>query len=453
MLKLTKLAMATACAALTLPAHADTLSLTPGAGAETLNLGLNQGVAATLTWDNGQTQAVTFDGAMQELPVKGNSVTVTTSNPITTVICVGSHLTALDLSGIAALKELNAQDNLLTSLKFGAADSLAVVNVAQNTSLTSLGLPASCPSLSTLICASTAVEAIPAASAVPALTILWCQNTPITELRISSYKKLRELYAFNTSLSTFTAGAALREVFIDNNRSLSEVTFYNYSQINTLSLSNCALTRVNISKNANGKLKHVYLNGNNLTFSAFPSMLDTDGSTLYDNYVFSPQNAINIATAFGIGGEVDFSSQIAKNYWGVTLTPTVTWYAEDGSTLTAGSDFESSTPGQYKWLKAVGEVYAEITAAEYPGVKLTTNKTTVYESIAGIEETAAAAEGLTIAAEGNRLTVTASAPAQLTVVSTDGVTVISREIPAGVFSQTLPAGIYVVNNQKIVIGR
>ena len=453
MLKLTKFAVATAVmAAMGVQAHADSFVITLGDDAQTLNLALNNGVTAWLKWRGVDTQTITFNGQMQEFPVLAKTVTVsTTSNsdePITSIVCVGSGITSIDVSNTtSSLQELNCMDNELTSVTFGSnVEALAIVNVACNP-LTEITFPTACPALTTLICASTDITALPSASTVPALKSVWCQDTPISELKLTDYKSLTELYANNCQLTRLTVPSSLKTIYVDHNSTLESLILTAAHNIETISADNCSLTKLSTYRYSASTLKNMYINDNFLGFQNFPSITDMD------NWCVSPQGDIALPSEVLVGTVTDLSAYVNRNAWSVTINENISWQTESGATLSEGVDFEHTGTGLYKWLKPVGKVQGILTDEQnYPGVTLQTSVINVVDEMSGINELATASADVSISSENGQLVVESSTPVNVTVVSANGQTIINQVIPAGRYTKALPAGVYVVNNQKVVVG-
>ena len=224
---------------------------------------------------------------------KLTSLTVTNKSQLTTVDChnctalttasiySNSALTTLNVSGCTslnnfsfnynhALKTLNCSsltsleklycynNNALTSLNVSGNTSLTVLNCYNNLDLTTITGLADCGSITVMDCHSCALTDLSACNSLPYLLKLYCYSNKLTSLTMTNKTRLREVYAEdNTSLTTanINGNSALVTLDISGCTALSSLNCYN-NNLTTLDVSgNTALKTLNC--NGNGILSSI----------------------------------------------------------------------------------------------------------------------------------------------------------------------------------------------------
>jgi len=454
---------------------ADTVGMrTQLAIGQTMNIAVNNGVKAVLDWGNGNTSEMTFTGLLQEIPVQGDSLQIKTSSPIISFCCSDNQIVTLNLSQARSLEALDCNDNALKRLdlyqnrnlislncqrntieylRVKYCTRLQILNCAQNP-LKELDLGKNLVKLSTLICAENQLSALDVSS-FPKLEQLWCNDNLLESLSLSKNTELKSLYAFGNRLSNLEIDnlSNLTALYVNDN-DLSTMELSNLLQLKTISIDHNHLGKVGLSIKMKNNLKHFYANDNLLAYNSFPTVYSTagGGKDILEKYNVAPQNAVSVVPAISVGEQLNLSALINKNGWGTTVVHTVTWkYAEGNTDLEEGIDFNVSKKGVYTFLRPLGDVYAEITAPTYPGLTLCTTPVKVMADATAIQN--AAESTFRITSQPGMLVVSTDIPVQLNVIALDGRTILSQALSAGTHYRSLPAGIYIVNGRRVLIGR
>lgn len=462
------LATAALMAGSTLQLRADEVSLTTALPVgEKLAFALNADVAATLTWGDGSTQTIDSDGTLQEVEVKASTLTITSSDPITSLYLQGNSLTALnvrgatrlkvllaadnelsslDLSQNAELTTLDVQDNQLTTLSASNAKELTSLNAARN-ALTRITL-ASAARPTTLVVNDNGMTSLPTATVLTNVTTLWAAGNKITTLPVGYATGLRSLVASANELKAVNVPytPALREVWVDHNH-LTELDLSRQSpKLQALSANDNELTIVKWDKTSKSTCKYVYLQHNALFPNSLPSLI-YGGKQLSAN-VGDQQPYTLDKVVYDPGETIDLSALVQQNGWGISVSPTVSLKDDDGNALTAGTDYTVKNyaytiDGVHRGLRF------EVTSRQYDGLTFRTSRFAV-GTTDGVSATTAAT-GLTVAGEKGGIRLTLAAPLRVVAVSAAGTVVADGLMTAGTHTIAVPAGIYVVNGQKVVV--
>ncbi len=448
--------------------RADEVKLTTAlASGEKLAIALNADLTATLTWGDGTEQTIESDGSLQEIDVKSSTLTITTGDALTSLYVQGDKLTALDVSGAPALLSLycadnqllelnvtkntelttlDAQDNQIGTLTASALKALTNVNVANN-GMTKLTL-ASAARLNSLVCSGNALTALPSAAVLSTAETVWVQDNNLTTLPIAQDKKLRSLSAANNQFSTvnFTTADQLSEVCLDNNKLTTLNISQGASKLQYLSAANNQLTTVSWNKDCKRTCKYVYLPNNALFLNSMPALI-FGGQAI--NVDLSGQKDYSLPKyVYEVGEEISIYDLVAQNGWGISTNAKVSVVQEDGTALTAGTDYTVSSH-RYTFKNVYKRLAFNVTSASYSGY---TFRTAVFNvgTTDAINSTTAS-QTLTFSARHGQLAVHAAQPTHLSVCSAAGVTVVDTQVAAGESTFALPAGIYVVNGQKVLV--
>lgn len=447
--------------------RADEVKLTTAlASGEKLAIALNADLTATLSWGDGSQQTIESDGSLQEIDVKSTTLTITTTDALTSLYVQGNKLSALDVSGAPSLLNLycadnqlqeldltknttlttlDAQDNQIGTLTASALKALTNVNVANN-GMTKLTL-ASTARLNSLVCSGNQLTALPSAAILSTAETVWAQDNSVTTLPIAQAKNLRSLCADNNQVSTvnFTTNQ-LAEVSLDNNKLTTLDISNGASKLQYLSAANNQLTTITWNKDCKRTCKYVYLPNNALFLNSMPSLVFGGQAVNAD---LSGQKDYSLPKyVYEVGEQVDIYSLVAQNGWGISTNAKVSVVQEDGTPLTAGTDYTVSSH-RYTFKDVYKRLAFNVTSASYSGY---TFRTAVFN--VGTTEAinqATASQALTFSTRHGQLAVHAAQPVHLSVCSAAGVTVVNTQIAAGENTFTLPAGIYVVNGQKVLV--
>ncbi len=150
---------------------------------------------------------------------------------LTTLICPGKNLEALDLSGLKKLKELECQNNRLASLNLSGCASLVSIDCSGN-QLTELDL-SGLTKLKTLNCGNNLLEALNTSEA-RSLELLWVVKNRLSALNVENNTKLKKLDAHGNS--------SLAEARFGKNSSLDWLNL-NGTAVRELDLTGCGKLR------------------------------------------------------------------------------------------------------------------------------------------------------------------------------------------------------------------
>jgi Leucine-rich repeat (LRR) protein len=156
---------------------------------------------------------------------------------LSSLICNGNNLTALDLSNNSSLGNLNCSQNQLASLNLSGLSQLTQLQVNEN-SLTTLEV-SQLTNLINLICNDNNLTALDLTNCT-LLGSLQCQNNSIASLDLSNNSSLNACYAYANALTSINVNglSQLQILEIANN------------QLASLDLSTCvALTTINAASN------------------------------------------------------------------------------------------------------------------------------------------------------------------------------------------------------------
>ncbi len=457
------------------PVVADEVGMrTTRAVGETLKLALNNGTRAELQWGDGTKEDIIFTGQIQEIPIVADSLLLVSEEDITSLYCAGNELVSLNLKKATNLLTLACNDNKLAALDLYYNKNLVSVdcqrneisyfrvkyctklinlNCAQN-KLTTIDLGMNLKQLTTLICAENELTALNVRYTT-ALQRLWCQENAIEALGTNYTTQLRELYAFGNKLTELDLEKAtgLTDLWVDYNELDSLNLTANTKIVSVIADHN--FLRYLVSTSSSGRnLEYFYVNDNQLTYSSFPTAYSQYGKLAISGCNVVPQNAFEIVPAISVDENLDVSAHLAKNAWAKTLNPAYTWKrVADDTELVEDTDYKRVKKGVFSFLNPVGDVYAEFTVSFYPDLTLRTTPVKVMVDATGIEDVTEAVEKTSVRVIDGQLVVSAQASMSLRVATVAGRMVLSEQLAAGTHRWTLPAGVYIVNGRKILIGR
>ncbi len=448
--------------------RADEVKLTTAlATGENLVLALNADLSATLTWAGGETQQITSDGSLLTLPVKGATLTITsTSGKITSLYVQGNKLTAIDLSGAANLKELFAadngltaltlkpaaalerldlQDNGLTSLQAGDLKKLKELNIANNKiSSTNLKLNSE-TRLTHFVAAGNQLSSTPTAAALSEAKAVWVEDNNLTTLSLNQSTDLRSLIASGNKIKTLTLAEApyLTETWVSDN-ALTKLDLSKGSpELTVLAADHNKLTSIEWDKAVSKTFMCAYLNDNALFINSMPTVR---GGANPMTVVYEPQSPYEMdKDYYELNEQYDWSDFLRYNGWGVSAGTTYTLTDETGYQLVKGTDFKESGR-RFTFLKGYAGVVLTYASKDYT---LKTKPINIGK-VSGITDAVTAA-GLTVTTDRGSLTVSSDKAAAVTVYATDGTVAASGRIDGAARTWQLPAGLYIVDGKKVIV--
>lgn len=491
----------------------DVVKLTTGKPAgETVSLQLNKLTSGvTVDWGDGvavPVPAAEGDWLTISGTVKGAGViTLTSESKISTLICPGMELTALDVTGAQNLRSLYCQDNQIATLDLSSCAKLTDLNCSRN-KLTSIkvtetthplmenfsaegnGLKNTTGSGNSFALRNTglqhvdisnnAITSVTIGTANDNLDVLKCGGNSLSTLTLTAPDSLSVLMAAGNKLQRVTMNSngmpALRQVFLDNNQ-IQTLDLSTGSALRYVSVADNELTHVDLP--AKKKL-YAYVCGNNkLTVSSLPSR-----NYKPDHISYMPQaEEVDITAKLAKASDGAYYAPLCPNYssrtkseyqvdlsdWaldadGASGNIDLTFYKkENGSFVEMAKASSSNKDGDYfpltsksaygkvAFLKAYDEAYVEFSSDVYPDLVSRSTAFRIGEAASGIGSVTTAA-GLEVIAGNGAVELSCGAGSrQVRIFSADGKLSWQGSVGTGKTIVRLPSGIYIVNGQKIAI--
>lgn len=437
------------------------------AGAE-MTLALNADLSATLTWSNGDSETVTFDGTPKTYTVKSDSLTITSvsgnitrlyapadgivsinttgATALTKLFLPGNALTALNLSKNTALTDLDVQGNTISDLNISSCRKIVNLNVAGN-KLDAISYATVTP-MKTLVVADNNIDTLRYQASMANLEALICQNNHLRTLNLKNTKSLRRLVASGNDITSVTAGVMnkLTDLWLDNNALTTLDISAGTGVLQAVAVDNNKLTDITWDDACAGTLAIFYGHNNGLFFNSFPSR------TSKMTAVFAPQEPYYYTDKVNIEeSKADLVTLLTTNGFGKKGTRTYVLTNAAGDTLKRGkdADYYNLTSG-WTFYTAQKGLTIHVASSAYPGVQLALQPFDVVDPT-GISAPVTTGEALTVSTAAGTLTVTATAATHVSVVGIDGRTAVSENISAGTHTWSLPAGLYIVGGHKVVV--
>ncbi|MGM9695114.1 MAG: leucine-rich repeat domain-containing protein [Alloprevotella sp.] len=446
-----------------------TTGLTPG---EKLQVAFNSDVQLKLTWGNATEETVNCPGGPMEIEVKDADLTISTvSGKIYSLFVQGNKLSALDVSKATNLKQLFAADNELTELnttnctqleeidvqgnKLATLDlqkntKIKDVNVAQNELTgTNLKLSATARVRNYVTAHNELTKASTVSMNLYEVKTLWVQHNKVpSSLALSGTENLRSLCASSNELTALTMGNApvLKECWVDNNQ-LTSLDFSKGSPVlEALVANDNNISTITYDVACKGILDYAYLQNNALSIPSIPSVTKVGAVTRYS---FMPQRPYQAESTYALDTAHDFNIY-NKNGYGINTNPNFVFVNGEGYTLVKGTDYNQSATRKVTFLVSHANVTLHMTQeTNLPGMEFLIGPFTV-GTPTGITDVKVDGN-LSVEGGVGTLTVSASSPEALRVVSVAGQTIVAKTVANGTTTLSLPAGVYVVNGKKVLV--
>lgn len=176
--------------------------------------------------------------------------------------------------------------------------------------------------------------------------------TPLKEIDLSKNVKLTNIYLPNNSLTKVTLPADFTTTDANNPNTLAKVSIF---------LQNNKLTAIEGLEKLPAK-SQANISNNLFTLATLPAK---PANVSASKYTYAPQPAYEVPETVT---ELDLSSQLSAT--GVLTEPTETTYSfvtAGGTALEAGTDYEVTAPGKFKFLKAQTEkVHGVMATTAFP---------------------------------------------------------------------------------------
>lgn len=448
-----------------------TTGLTPG---EKLQVAFNSDVQLKLTWGNDTEETVNCPGGPMEIEVKDADLTISTiSGKIYSLFVQGNKLSALDVSKATNLKQLFAADNELTALsttnctlleeidvqgnKLAALDLLKNtkikdVNVAQNELTgTNLKLSTTARVHNFVTAHNELTKAAPSVMNLYEVETLWIQHNKVaSSLALSGTDNLRSLCASSNELTALTMGNApvLKDCWVDHNQ-LTSIDFTKGAPVlKSLVANDNQLHEVIYDTECKGILDYVYLQNNALSLNSMP-IIDAKTKGAVTHYGLMPQAPYQWEESFELNKAYSETQAFRQNGFAVNTGVAYTFINGAGETLVSGTDYKINVSKVTTFYTSQANVTLHMTATKYPDMEFTTTPFTV-GTPSGITDVTVNGN-LFVEGGVGTLTVSASSPEALRVVSVAGQTIVAKTVANGTTTLSLPAGVYVVNGKKVLV--
>ncbi len=483
----------------TLPATAeDVVKITTSKQAgETLTLQINQSASVTVDWGDGTNVDVasTSDNLLTITgEVKGKEITLHTIGKLTTLVCAGQEVTALDLSGATNLLSLYCQNNSLSTLSVTNCTKLLDLNCSNN-GLTQLDATASKNGkLQTLNAANNQLSSVDALKG-SALNYVDVSNNEFTTLNLTSSSDIDVLKCNDNNIKSMFAGTSPYSVVACGGNGLTSLVLSNTSNLTQLFAEGNSLSSLNLNTASNltylavennkltsikypqGKvLRNITCENNNLSLATLPSR------SYVNNIVYAPQNspAIDIASLMqyqSVNREKHYyllcttsSSQSKVSPYALDVTNLMLDYEgvkantytvmkvtdenPEGEEVSSRELYNTRKNGLISFKSPVSEVFVQFTSDNYPEIVQTTTPHFVVVNSVGditaINNATIGTNSLEITANNGTLTLTSGEAKAVKVYNANGQQVWIG-IVDGMQSVKLTKGVYVVNGQKVVL--
>lgn len=442
---------------------------------EKITVAVNSGITAKLTWADGSTESFISDALPKEFLVKGESVTLSSDEDITslylpdngitsisfsasmkTKLCklyiADNELTSLSLMNFSVLKELDCQNNQIATLSLTGSNQLQSLNCANN-ALTRLTIPIPA-AMVTLICADNNFTALSSSQYMVRLATLFAQNNTFSTLNLSQSVALKNLVLSNNALEAFDASnlSALKEFWIGKNQ-LEKLNLSSSLGIRSLVANDNSLDSITWNRNTGSDFAYTDLANNKLYFTSFPTVYNTGLKIYTATANLVPQAPFKLIAndTLNVNESVNWYELLRKNGWSATITTTYALKSAAGN-LVEGTDYTFENRGRkVTFLKAAEDVVLEVSSINYPDITLTSQPFQVIDPTGIRQVSEDHPSDVSISTSPGALYVTLSNAGHLGIYTIAGAQVVNGKYGAGVHAFALPSGVYIVNGKKTII--
>lgn len=441
----------------------------------------------------GNTITITGDANWNMLSCAGCGLTeidLSEARDFASLYCPDNSLTTLDLKGMNSLTDLDCSNNQISRLTFTKANtpagdltSLEVLNISNNKFVGSFNYPIK--TLKSINISGNGFTTVSMSGNAELRSFKCSDNSLKSQLVLTACTKLSTLVCNNNAISSIFFApniTTLEQLVMDGNNITSTINLVDCAGLSDLSIVDNQVSKLHLPAR---KLSSLNVAGNKLTFQMLPS------SSNRPKYIaFMPQEKIDISSLpnvlqengpymplspswseanTGKGLDLDLSAYVKINVkpdgtGGVANQGTVEWYAvnaDDSETeLAKGTsadmkDFKMSS-NRFYFFTPHAKAYARIVPSAMGVYKDTdfsveTTYIRIGADATGIGSVGSdASAGLAVSASRGQLTLSAARPVAARVIATDGKTVWSGSV-SGTVTVSLPAGIYIVNGQKVAL--
>lgn len=452
----------------TLCLHADEVTLTTAkAIGDELTIAVNADAALRLTWGNGESQEFASDGSMLTIPVRHPQLTITTTvGKLTRLYVQDCGISVLDLAKAPNLEELYAADNLLATLSITDCPNLqtidvqnnrlAVLDASEQTDLYDInvagnGMEGTPLRLNTsarpvyYVVADNSLTSLSSSTILTKARTIWAQHNAITTASLSTAADLRSLCLSDNKVHSLTLGEKpmLRHLWVDNNL-LSTIDMTKGAPVlTTMAADHNQLTTISWDAACGDALTDAYLHDNAMMLNSMPPFKYHNRDI---HIVYQPMAPYAVERVYNLNEACDFAPMLRKGGFGTTIASTYKLIDGEGNTLVKGTDYTES--GRvFTFLTPHADVVLKAGWGTFYTLQTTPFNIGVPDAIDGVE----AAAPMTVRGGAGVLTVTLASAAKVNVCDVQGRMVHAATLGAGSHSLQVPAGLYVVNGEKVVV--
>ena len=452
----------------------------------------------SIDWGDGQFVPYTAEGndflttisgtvKGQEISIKGNKdwymldcsncsitdINLSAAKQLRSLFCHHNNITTIDVKGLVNLVDLNCSNNKITQLIFTdpnntQKDLKAIENLDISHNEFSGTYSYKLQTLQHLKANNNQFSKFYMNDAN--LLSLDCSHNNITGfLSVAKSIKLTNLVCHDNAISSLylaNRGAAIKQIICDNNK-VKRLSLDEAAGLHNLLCSSNGMENLGLSNKA--AIHGMDVTDNALTFAILPAK---DKAPEY--ITFEPQQPVDISKVEGmlVKDNVPYAP-IASNwddrtqsyidlsaYYTLsdsTVDATCQWYSVDANgyktemtecTTAADGDFNVEN-GKTAFFKAQKKAYAKLTSETY-GFVLTTTPIAIGSDITAIENVKENSQQLHIGVAHNAIILNSSTDTEVSIFTIDGKRVWHSTVN-GSTTVSLPQGVYVVNNKKIIL--
>jgi len=287
---------------------------------------------------------------------------------------------------------------------------------------------------------------LPAVATLYKAKNVWVQKNNLSQFTLSSANELKTLLTYDNAITKYTLPElpALENFWMANNQ-LTTLTLDGVAPaLVSLDASGNKLTSIVWDEDCKTTCGYVYVENNALFINSMPIMrLGTKSTVL----TYEPQEAYVLATEpYDLNTIYNLKDAYYYNGWGGRTSASYTLTDDTGYELVKGTDF-TETSQRFKFLVAHTGVVLKVSNSYYAF------ETAPFDigTSSGITDATVANGKLQLRATHGQLSITAADATGLQVVTLAGQIVARTQLAAGSHTLVLPAGVYVVNGQKVII--
>ena len=400
-------------------------------------------------------------------------INLSAAKQLRSLFCQHNNITTIDVKGLVNLVDLNCSNNKITHLIFtdsnnAEKDLKAIENLDISHNNFSGTYSYKLQTLQHLKANNNKFDKFYIND--ENLLSLDCSHNKISGfLSVAKSGKLSNIVCHNNNISSLylaNKGAAIKQIICDNNK-VKRLSLNDAAGLRNLLCSNNGMQNLSISNKA--AISGMDVAGNALTFSILPAK-----DKAPRHITFEPQQPVDISQVEGmlVKDNVPYAP-IASNwdernatninlsaYYTLsdnTVDATCKWYSVDTNghqsemtecTTAADGDFCLEN-GKTAFFKAQKKAYAQLTSNAY-GFVLTTTPIAVGSDITAIENVKNDTQQLHISIAHNAILLNSNSAIKVDIYTIEGKNVWSAVVN-GATTVTLPKGVYIVNNKKIVL--